>query len=252
MTLETTRPDAPTACVGWRAHDLVAHLAAGAAEMATHVEATLVGKDDRATSGFAEREAPFVALPDDELRTRLVNEALRLRAAVEALAEAGMSAPFSGRRLTAAELRLHGRSEAAIHRWDLAGDDGVGQELLSDPELTRHAVLVLNSMLEGSAEAPAARAAMAGFGDEPVRLTFGSAGQPDVVLVAGGQTAHIELADASTTPTMTTDPATRLLALWGRRSPERRVVWHVDPPTARRFASFLWPRRPGRPGDDGP
>ena len=38
LTLEQTPTDAPTACSGWTAHELVAHLAAGAAEMADLTE----------------------------------------------------------------------------------------------------------------------------------------------------------------------------------------------------------------------
>src|SRR5262249_2219726 len=37
--LDRTPPDAPTACADWTAHELVAHLAAGAAEMADLTEA---------------------------------------------------------------------------------------------------------------------------------------------------------------------------------------------------------------------
>ena len=95
-TLETTAPDAPTACAGWRAHDLVAHLTAGAAEMAELTEAVATGRDVRATRDFATREAPFVAMADDELRARLVAEAIRLGVAVDALgATPGLTVPFS-------------------------------------------------------------------------------------------------------------------------------------------------------------
>src|SRR5438874_1973944 len=74
LTLADTAPDAPTACVGWAAHELVAHLAAGAAEMAALVEDVAAGRPSRPTQGFAEREAPFRALADEELRARLLAE----------------------------------------------------------------------------------------------------------------------------------------------------------------------------------
>jgi uncharacterized protein (TIGR03083 family) len=146
LTLEFTDPRAPTACAGWTAHELVAHLAAGAAEMAGHAERALVGEPEQAARGFAEREAPFVAMEDPELRDRLFTEALRLHAAVDALSERGLSVAFSGRRLSAREIRTHGRSEAALHRWDLCGDDEIGVQHLGPPELTTHAVTVLNSL----------------------------------------------------------------------------------------------------------
>jgi hypothetical protein len=66
--------------------------------------------------GIAEREAPFVAMEDPELRDRLFTEALRLHAGVDALSERGLTVAFSGRRLSANEIRTHGRSEAAFHR----------------------------------------------------------------------------------------------------------------------------------------
>ena len=62
LTLETTDPTASTACVDWSAHELVAHLAAGAAEMAAHAEHALCGAPEQAAMGLAEREAPFAAL----------------------------------------------------------------------------------------------------------------------------------------------------------------------------------------------
>ena len=76
LTLETTDPTASTACVDWSAHELVAHLAAGAAEMAAHAEHALCGAPEQAAMGLAEREAPFVAMEDQELRARLIEEAL--------------------------------------------------------------------------------------------------------------------------------------------------------------------------------
>ena len=52
-TLQSTAPTAPTACTGWTAHDLVAHLTAGAAEMADLTETVTSGHGERATADFA-------------------------------------------------------------------------------------------------------------------------------------------------------------------------------------------------------
>jgi uncharacterized protein (TIGR03083 family) len=237
-TLVTTSPDAPTACAGWTAHELVAHLAAGAAEMAELTEATLAGMTPRATKAFGEREAPFAALDDDELRDRLVTEALRLGAATQALGDMNKEVAFSGRSLTAADLAMHGRSEAAVHRWDLAGDDDTGRQLLAQPELTAHAVTVLNSMVSASSEAVARRARAAGMAD--VRVAFGAPGRPDIVLVADSDGARLELHDPSPSPVATADPATRLLALWGRRSTTGAVRWNGDDARCQALAAFLW------------
>ena len=51
--------DAPTACPGWTAHELLAHLAAGAQEEASLIEAHLAGEPSRPTRAFDERERPF-------------------------------------------------------------------------------------------------------------------------------------------------------------------------------------------------
>ena len=86
---------------------------------------------------------------------------------------------------------MHGRSEAALHRWDLAGDDEVSQELLRQPELTVHAVEVLNTMLDASPEA------VSGTPRRPAspisERTSAAPGQPDVVLIVDGAGARLEL-----------------------------------------------------------
>ena len=233
-TLEVTPALAPTACIGWTAHELVAHLTAGAAEMAELVEAVVTGRAERATRAFAEREAPFVAMADDELRGRLLIEAARLIEAVSAL-DPGRDVAFSGRRVDAAEIALHGRSEAALHRWDLAGDDDVSRELLSQPELTGHALGVLNEMLEGSGEAVSARAAGIGVG----RYAFASPHQPDVVLVVDCQGARLELDSPGPSPVCSANSDVRLLALWGRRSTVEVPRWLGSDTDCARLGRFI-------------
>jgi hypothetical protein len=64
---------------------------------------------------------------------------------------------FIGRPFSAALAHTHGRSETAIHRWDIAGEDETSTKLLSAPELTGHAVEILNT-LPILCEAPLSRA----------------------------------------------------------------------------------------------
>lgn len=247
-TLEATDATARTACEGWTAHELVAHLAAGATEMAALTEDAVAGRPSRATRELADREAPFVALEDSVLRDRLVVAALRLGAAIEALQAAGPAAVvrFAGGSLTAADLTMHGRSEAALHRWDIAGDDDISVELLAQPELTAHAVTVMSTMPGAALESVARRAAAAGI--TPGRSTFGAPGQPDVVLLSDAAGARLELAEPSASPTATADPATRLLALWGRRSSLGAIRWNDDGPEAHRLEGLLWATRHGTAG----
>lgn len=239
-TLQVTAPDAPTACAGWTAHHLTAHLAAGAAEMAALIEDVLAARPSRETRDLADREAPFVALDDATLRDRLVSEALRLDAAVAALQATGRDAAvrFSGQRLTAADLSMHGRSEAALHRWDLAGDDEISAELLRQPELTAHAVTVLTAMPPGAAESLARRALAVRLTE--MTATFGSPGQPDVVVIRDARGTRLQLADPVASPTASADPATRLLALWGRRPRAGVIRWSDDAAAAEQLRSLLW------------
>lgn len=57
--LDSTPPTALSACVGWTAHEVTAHLAAGAAEVSRHLDPFLRGDAVPATRGFEEREAPI-------------------------------------------------------------------------------------------------------------------------------------------------------------------------------------------------
>jgi hypothetical protein len=241
-------PEAPTACAGWTAHDIAAHLAAGAEETADLIDERLDGRPVRPTRRFEGREAPFRAMGHDELRARLVTENVRMMAAWDALAEqtADPAIAFTGTRVTVDELETHSRSEAALHRWDLVGDDDTSGRLLAQPELTAHAVEVLNRMpvLTESARSLGIRARGAGLA--PLRLLFRSPDQPDVpdvVLVIGRVASHFELADGPVGAdiTLTTDAGSRLLVLWGRRSTRRRLDIEGNAALVAALERVVWP-----------
>ena len=217
--LQDADPRAPTACTGWVVRDVVAHLAAGAQEIADLIEEHLAGGPARATRSFAEREAPWRALPDDELWAGWRDQSLRKVDAVVRLADRGDDAAiaFTGRPFTATELVTHARSEAALHRWDVIGDDDVSADLLSQPDLTDHAVAVLDT-LRVLAEAPARRAAQAQL-SSPLAIELHSPGRAPVSLTIGPDT-RLLTGPGPTPPDAVVhgDPAARLLALWGRRS----------------------------------
>lgn len=54
-------------------------------------------------------------------------------------ADSAAVTPWSGRQMPIAAFLTHARSEYALHRWDLVGDDDIGSDLLAQPELTDHA-----------------------------------------------------------------------------------------------------------------
>ncbi len=243
-TIDALPPTAPTACEGWTVHEIVAHLAAGSKEQADLIEERLAGRPERPTQGFEERETPFRALPDDELRDRWIEQSRRKLAAHAALVDqAEPTIAFTGTHISAAELTTHSRSEATIHRWDLVGDDDIAEELLTDPQLTAHAVKVLNRMpiLNESARSLGHRT-----GDalaQPTRIVFRSGDQPDVAFTASGEGGRFELTDQSDdhTALVTTDPAHRLLLLWRRRSTNRTLTTDGDPDTVEALPAIFWP-----------
>jgi hypothetical protein len=221
-----------TSLPGWTAHELVAHLAAGASEESELIESHLECRPERPTRGFEERELPFRALPDVLLRDRLVEEAARLTVALEALAadSARDGVLFTGRRMTAADFAMHSRSECALHRWDLVGRDDIGWAMLGQPELTTHALRVLTAM-SSLPETPARR--VAPFATSNHRAMIRSAPFDDVILtISNGVVALAQAPIDDSPPSVELGAAARLLLLWGRREPSAPV--DVCPESAER------------------
>ncbi|MGH8932756.1 MAG: maleylpyruvate isomerase N-terminal domain-containing protein [Egibacteraceae bacterium] len=175
----SVHPSASTWCVGWSAHDLVAHVAAADAECADLIEEHLAGRPTRDTRSWEEREAPYLALPYDRLRDAVISNAARFGRAVSAMAETD-TIEYTGWTMSPARLRIHSHSEAAMHRYDLVGDDPTSQELLSKPALTKDVVAVFDA-IPGLAENR--RWVQAPFTTRPLRLR--ASGQPDVLVEPG-------------------------------------------------------------------
>jgi uncharacterized protein (TIGR03083 family) len=226
-TLLATPPTRLTNCRGWTAHELTAHLAAGAAEEADLIEAHLAGATPRATRAHDERESPYRALPDPELRDQLVAHGGRLTTAMHQLAAGDApTVDFTGRPMSAADFAMHSRSECAVHRWDLVGRDDIGWRMLAQPSLTKHALTVLTSM-STLAEAPANRVP-AGAETPVTRLVLRSEPHDDVIVALEAGVVSMECApiDASK-PDVELGPSARLLLLWGRREPSAPIDVHA-------------------------
>jgi hypothetical protein len=232
-----TAPEVVSACEGWTAHEVTAHLAATAAEITRHLEPYSQGDVVPKTRTFEEREPPYRALDDASLGRRLVDEDDKMRSILgQVLAQQPDAViPWTGRQMAVAKFLPHMRNEFAIHRWDIVGDDETSTELLSQPELTEHAVGVLGRilLLRGAAHDPCPGQ------DFHLRLRAGAA--PDVRVVVEAGQAGLELTGTQADePGVDLDPAARTLVIWGRRPGQRgRFRSNVGEPALRRLLALL-------------
>ena len=216
--LDATDPTALSACAGWTAHEITAHLAAAGVEVALNLEAYAEGRPVPSTRGFEEREAPYREMEDRQLRAELEDSISRMAASLDAVltAEPDAVVPWTGREMAVASFVPHLRSELALHRWDLVGDDETSRRLLAQPELTAHAVAVLGKALVSRGTS----SAKAGFG-----ALLAAPGERDVAVVLDDEGPRLTASDAAAEPAVLGDPAARLLFLWGRRPGDpRRLV----------------------------
>lgn len=218
-TIDATAPEAVSACAGWTTHEIAAHVAGIAVEVIRHLEPYLHGDPVPATRSFEEREAPLQALEHTDLLRRLDSEEVRMRRLVADVLDRDADAviPWTGRQMAVAKFVPHLRNEHALHRWDVAGDDEVGAQLLGGRELVGHSVGELGQILlvAGRQHDPDP--------DTDFRARLHSEGQRDLCVVVEEGTATLAWADddRETEPSLDIDAAARHLFIWGRR-PDRR------------------------------
>jgi len=104
----------------------------------------------------------------------------------------------------------HMRSEDALHRWDIAGDDDRSRELLGQADLLAHAVSFIGGPL-------CQKGLDAGAGEPPFTARVRSPDQDDLVVTAGGGKALLTLESPRGEAAIEGDGAARLLLLWGRK-----------------------------------
>ena len=235
--LDDVSPNAVTACAGWTAHELVAHLTSGVEAIAVQAESHLDGRPIPVFGSFAERERGFWDVDDDRLRRRLVDGERRMTAALDdVLASRGDTAIQGiGWGMPISDVVLHLRQEFAIHRWDLVGDDDEGDEILARPELIDHAVRILGDPL---LRVGLIRDQNSG---EPFTARIRSPRQPDLVVEvrpAGSRLVLVE--EPEMAAEVECDAAARLLLLWGRRpAAAQRVRTTLDPESIARLRTIL-------------
>jgi uncharacterized protein (TIGR03083 family) len=211
-TLDDTDPRALTSCPGWTAHHLAAHIAGNYEEVRRHVDAFNDGCPLERTRSWEEREASLRGLDHGGLLGRIADEASATATAIAAALHTEPSAAltWTDRTVSVSGFATHMRSEDALHRWDIAGDDAVSVELLSQPELLAHAVTFIGRpLLE--------RGLRAGAGTETFTGRIRTPGQDDLVIEAGAGQATVSLAGAAGDAVIEGDGAARLLLLWGRK-----------------------------------
>jgi hypothetical protein len=182
-----------------------------AEELARILTAHLSGDAVPATRSFEEREARYRLLPDPDLLADLERRVEQLVDVLDAAAETDQDAavPWTGRTMKVAWFGEHMREELVLHRWDVAGDDPVALAALDEPWITEHSVVAVGGPLLRKG-----RAALDGAGIE-ARLR--SPGRDDVVVAADDAGARIDLAPPAGRADLESDPAARVLLLWGRR-----------------------------------
>lgn len=218
-TLGAVDPNQMTKASEWTAHELVAHMAAGAAEIARNVVAFSEGGPNSvpATRELEERETPYRQMEFDTLCSSLRKHQDEMMDAIAVAMGRDPAAltPWAGRQMPVGAFLSHIRSEFTLHRWDLVGDDTTSTELLSQPELTAHAVLALGAALASRGQAAGATG--------QVRLA--SPGEPDILVSPDGAVFAEDEPSSDEAPAIVSDPAARLLLLWGRTPDEPgRVV----------------------------
>jgi hypothetical protein len=235
--IEVTAPEVVSACDGWTAHEIAAHVTGNAVEITRHLEPYLQGDPVPRTRSFEEREAPLQAMAHADLLARLDRDEQRMRAVLaDVLArEPEAVIPWTGRQMAVAKFVPHMRNEHALHRWDVAGDDLISLALLAESDLVEHSVGVLGAILlvAGRKHDPDP--------DSDFRVRLRSDGQPDLlVTVERGDATLVWADDERDEPWVELDPAARQLFIWGRRPDDRgRLRSHLAQADLARLQSLL-------------
>ena len=212
--LDSCPPQALTACPARTAHLMGAHIAGNYLEITRHVEAYLAGSPLMRTRAFDEREPEFRQMAAPQLLDAIVagEERMRVRLGELLAREPDPVLRWTNRQVPAVGFLKHSRSECAVHRWDLVGDDAMSEKLLSQQELLEHAITFLGAL------PMTARGMATGAGTgRPLRARIRAPGQPDLLVsIHRGQPQLLVLAPEGEA-LVEGDPAARLLLLWGRR-----------------------------------
>ena len=148
--VQQRRPNAGTWCEAWTVHDIVAHQAANAEELARALGAHLEGETVE-TRGF-EREDPLRAMNDWDLWDALHDRMATLNdvAAAADGVPGDADVAWTGRTMNVPWFAEHMREELVLHGWDITGDCDASpafQAGLGEPWMTTHSVVAVGRPL---------------------------------------------------------------------------------------------------------
>jgi uncharacterized protein (TIGR03083 family) len=233
--LDAIESSALTSCPGWTAHHAAAHIAGNYEEVRRHIEAFAAGHPLERTQSWDEREYALRQLDHSALVRRIDDQAAATAAVITDVLAAQPDAEltWTKRTVPVAGFLAHMRSEDALHRWDLVGDDDTSLELLSQQDLLEHAVNFIGRPL-------LQRGLRAGVGETPFSARVRSPGRDDLVVDSVGGQARLSIDAPQGEATIEGDPAARLLLLWGRKpSPFFRLRTGRDGESADRVQTLL-------------
>jgi hypothetical protein len=121
---------------------------------------------------------------------------------------------WTNRQVKAAGFVKHSRSECAVHRWDIVGDDDIGEGLLAQLELLEHVVEFIGPL----SMTARGMATGAGAGGRGFRARVRAMPQPDLLIGTHRGQPLLQLVDPGGEALIEGDPGARLLLLWGRRA----------------------------------
>ncbi|WP_082945428.1 maleylpyruvate isomerase N-terminal domain-containing protein [Mycobacterium sp. E2733] len=232
--VQRRRPDAGTWCEAWTVRDIVVHQAGNAEEIARVLAAHLEG-EPVGTRGFEEREGPLRALNDADLWDALFDRMATLNRIAEAAdgVSQDTDVAWTGRTMKVPWFAEHMREELVLHGWDISGDDVAAQARLAEPWMTTHSVIAVGKPL-------LAKGAKQLRPGERIEARLRAAGTDDVVISAEADRTAIGLSEPEGQATLETDPAARVLLLWGRKPADpSRICSRVGPETLGRVRGLL-------------
>jgi uncharacterized protein (TIGR03083 family) len=235
--VQERRPDRGTWCEGWTVRDVLIHQTGNAHELCRVLGGHMAGAPVE-TREFEEREAPYRAMSLSDLRAAFLDNCERLaeqgQSAVQTL-PSGEKIEWFGRVVGPSFFTDHMREELILHRWDVTGDDTAAIEELLQPWMTDHSVNEVGAPLLARG-----LTALQLDADSKIEGRLRTPGTDDILVSGSATESSVRLVPQEGEATIESDPATRVLFLWGRRPADpNRWRSKAGPETLRAVRALL-------------